>query len=512
MGVIRRHFLKCAGAAVTTANVALSQAVHAGAGSQAIVIDPKPLFEISPHLYMQFMEPLGTTDPSVEAAWDYQIDDWRKDFIDTVADLAPGCIRWGGIYSWYCKWREGIGPPAGRRPARNLVWGGKESNRIGTHEFVNLCRRTGADPLMCVNFLSEGKTGFGGDRAGNAQEAADWVSYANDPDSRERKSDGTSQPYSIKLWQIGNETSYGPDGFAKGESIAHTIEFARAMRRRDRSIELIGWGDRCNRNGKAEWWTTDLVERAGEWLNYVAFHMMGQSPDQPHALIRSWKYQGNPEQAWVELQDVFSKLEPRLREVEQRIQDRGSGLKIAITEGHLGLMHNLSPLLQEWLTGVYHARVMNLYQRHGGMVRISTAADFEGNRWTSNAVMIPGGQSYLMPVGSVMRLFKRVNGTDGVAVTSAPANLDIAASRSGNKIYLHVANTDYRSSVQGTFVVDGMQTAGGKAYEIAPEDARAYVDMDHPRIFVPVEKSLPAGQAISWRFPARSVTAIELDC
>ena len=71
-------------------------------------------------------------------------------------------------------------------------------------------------------------------------------------------------------------------------------------------------------------------------------------------------------------------------------------------------MHNLSPLLQEWLTGVYHARVMNLYQRHGGMVGISTAADFEGNRWTSNAVMIPGDQSYLTPVGSVMRLFKRV--------------------------------------------------------------------------------------------------------
>ena len=38
----------------------------------AIVVDPKPLFELSPYLYMQFMEPLGATDGSVEAAWDHR--------------------------------------------------------------------------------------------------------------------------------------------------------------------------------------------------------------------------------------------------------------------------------------------------------------------------------------------------------------------------------------------------------------------------------------------------------
>ena len=37
----------------------------------AILVDPTPLFELSPYLYMQFMEPLGATDGSVEAAWDH---------------------------------------------------------------------------------------------------------------------------------------------------------------------------------------------------------------------------------------------------------------------------------------------------------------------------------------------------------------------------------------------------------------------------------------------------------
>lgn len=74
----------------------LQTAAAAAASAQgpgAIVIDPKPLFDISPLLYMQFMEPLGITDGSVEAAWNYDADDWRKDFIDVVADLAPGAMR-----------------------------------------------------------------------------------------------------------------------------------------------------------------------------------------------------------------------------------------------------------------------------------------------------------------------------------------------------------------------------------------------------------------------------------
>jgi len=107
---------------------AQSQAARESGG--AIIVDPKPLFEISPHLYMQFMEPLGVTDSSVEASWDWNRDDWRKDFIDTTADLSPGIMRFGGLLSRYYKWREGVGPAAKRPPYRNYVWGGKESHRV----------------------------------------------------------------------------------------------------------------------------------------------------------------------------------------------------------------------------------------------------------------------------------------------------------------------------------------------------------------------------------------------
>lgn len=115
----------------------------------AIAIDPRPLFPLSPYFYMQFMEPLGNTDGSVEASWDYDIDEWRPDLVETVSGLAPDCIRWGGAFIRYYKWREGVGPPLNRPPMYNYIWGGKETNRVGTAELVSFCRRVGAEPLIC---------------------------------------------------------------------------------------------------------------------------------------------------------------------------------------------------------------------------------------------------------------------------------------------------------------------------------------------------------------------------
>jgi alpha-L-arabinofuranosidase len=477
--------------------------VHA-AGADTIAVDPKPLFEISPWLYMQFMEPLGATDSSVEACWDYDADDWRKDFVDVVRDLAPGAIRFGGLFSRYYRWREGVGPAAKRPWMRNYVWGGKETNRVGTHEFVDFCRRVGAEPFFCVNFLSDGEKRYAstpeGVRTADAREAADWVSYANHP--------AQGAPLNLKLWQIGNETSYGNATFTRDEAIAHTIEFAKAMKERDPSLHLIGWGDR----GREGLWAPDLVKRAGEYIDSVAIHMMGQSPKRPDTVLKGLRYQAEPERAWEELLELSNTVERRVSELEQAIDAAGSRAGIAITEGHLSLSpHNTNPILYEWLSAAYHARSLNIYQRHGARVKIATAADFQGNRWTNTAVMVPvpRGRSYLMPVGSIARLFRKYNGTHGVSVRGAPDGLDIAASRSGNRVWLHVANLRYRGAVEASFAVDGMRVSGGTVVEIAPENLRAYVNQDQPDIFHPREAALPVDG--KWRFPAGSVSAVQLD-
>ena len=215
----RRKFIK-AGAftsvgSALAGNTLLSCTVKTtGLKEEVLRIDPAPRFDIEPTLFMQFLEPLGVTDSAIEAAWDYGKDNWREDLVKCVADLSPGMIRWGGNFTRYYKWREGIGPAEKRPWMYNTYWGGKETNRVGTHEFIDFCRRTGAEPLLGINFMSDGFEYFknishGQNRYGTLDEAADWVSYCNDPDNRERKKNGEINPFGIKYWQIGNETSYG---------------------------------------------------------------------------------------------------------------------------------------------------------------------------------------------------------------------------------------------------------------------------------------------------------------
>jgi alpha-N-arabinofuranosidase len=273
----RRAFLK--ESAMAAAGIAAGGARRVAAAApleaqrqdgSSIVVDPKPLFELSPYLYMQFMEPLGATDGSVEAAWDHLRDQWREDVVDVTRELAPPMMRWGGIFSDFYRWREGVGPRDTRPSMLNPLWGGIESNQVGTGEFVDLCRRVGAEPLICVNFESDGRKQYmrvkNSVRTADAQEAAEWVAYCNDPEDRTRKAHGRAAPWAVGHWQIGNETSYDRNGFDLETAARKTVEFARAMRAADPAIQLIAWGD--------SGWAARMAEAAGEHVQYLAFHHM----------------------------------------------------------------------------------------------------------------------------------------------------------------------------------------------------------------------------------------------
>jgi len=494
-------------------------AAQEAAGANVIAVDPKPLFDVSPNLYMQFMEPLGATDSSLEAGWDYDINDWREDFVAATRELSPQTMRWGGLFSRFYRWREGVGPVTQRPTMRNYVWGGTESNRVGTHEFAAFCKRVGADPLICVNFQGDGFQTYRnkpeGDRTAGPEEAADWVSYCNNPEHRERAANGAREPFAIRLWQLGNETSYGRGGFSLDEAVNATIAFSKAMRNRDGSIKLIAWGDRGEMPSGRGLWAAEMARRAGEHFDMIAMHMMGQSPVRQDTVLRGYEYQKDPARAWEELLELAARVDLRLREFEHAIPPGDSSHGIAVTEGHLSLQpHNANPILTEWLSAAYHAKSLNTYLRRGARVRICTGADFAGNRWTVNALMMqtPGKSSHLLPVGSIMRLFRRHHGTHGAAVTSSPAALDVAATVGIDAVLLHVLNTDFKSPVKAALRVPGRRIAAGVVHEIAPAEPRAYVDAQHPRTLDPVEKKMTVlpGAPLEWTFPARSVSAIIL--
>ena len=525
----RRNFLK-AGALASSGSILIGTSLltcktkSSGTPKGTLQIDPTPQFDIAPTLFMQFLEPLGTTEPAIEAAWNYGDDTWREDVVKCVADLAPGMIRWGGNFSRYYKWIEGIGPAENRPWLYNHYWGGKETNRVGTHEFMEFCKRVGADPLVGVNFMSDGfeyfkNTSHKQYRYGTIEEAAEWVTYCNDPDNLERKKNGANDPFSVKHWQIGNETSYGGErGFSLDQAIVHTREFAKAMRHRDPSIKLIGWGDvpkiselKGNKSTENnEFWAKKMLQENGDLLDMVAIHMMGIYPENTRS-ITGMEYFKYPEEAWKELLDLAKIAEYRLSKLKKILNSIGSEAKIAVTEGHLSLSpYNTNTILMNWLSAAYHARTMNTYLRHADKVSICTGADFFGTRWTVNSVRlpVPGGDSYLLPVGTIMKLYQKHRGDKGIFVSNYPSELDVAATRKGDKIYLNILNTQYATPVKINVNVDGYTIKAATHHEIAPSEQLAYVDDARRDTFDPVEKQITNPQEVIIQ-PA-SVNVIEL--
>ena len=118
----RRDFIKAVG--LGTAALTIAPA-YSREKNSLLVVNPQPKFDLSPYLYMQFMEPLGTTDGSVAAAWDFKRDCWREDVIEVTKKLAPSLIRWGGCFTSYYKWKEAVGPRDQRKPMINLFRGGR---------------------------------------------------------------------------------------------------------------------------------------------------------------------------------------------------------------------------------------------------------------------------------------------------------------------------------------------------------------------------------------------------
>jgi len=313
----RRNFLKVVGLGAAAMVSSIDNTTgKTGLKQQLLTVDPRPRFDLSPYLYMQFMEPLGATDGSVAAAWDFLRDCWREDVTEVTKELAPTVIRWGGGSIAYYRWKEAVGPRDQRKPMINIAWGGMESNQVGTGEFVDFCRQVGAEPLMSVNFESEGRNyslpaSKGGVRSAGPEEAAEWVDYCNNPSNATRRRHGVKEPYEINLWQIGNETSYARDRYDCETASRRTIAFAKAMRKVDPNIKLIGWGDRD--------WAPKMIEDAGEHLQYIAFHHMF-NPDSEKLTLRDNEFRRDPDRTWDILMNAYKPHETKIKGLYEQVK------------------------------------------------------------------------------------------------------------------------------------------------------------------------------------------------
>jgi alpha-L-arabinofuranosidase len=326
------------------------------------------------------------------------------------------------------------------------------------------------------------------------------VDYCNNPDNKERKSNGAKKPFNLKLWQLGNETSYDPNGFTCGTAAKKTIQFAKAMRKNDPDLEFIGWGD--------SGWAPRMLEMAGEHLDYIAYHT-GYRSTIKNPPFSDDQYQQDPDKTWAHLMTGVDNAAKRLKIMRQQVA--GYDIPLALTESHYGGIagRNRGNVFGTWAMGVSYARILNHYQRNGDILKIATLADFCGTRWMNNAIMmtVPGKLSYMLPVARVMSLFRWHKGRQAVKVTKAPDGLDLTASRTGSAFWVHAANTKRTRDIKACLGIPGRRIVSGRVFQIAVPPEREVLPFNHEE-FKPQEKRLPKNG--NWTFPAASVSAVEI--
>ena len=479
-----------------------------------IKIDPKEKHVISPYLYMQFMEPLGVCDSSVDAAWDFVEGDWYPSVIDKVRQLAPTMVRFGGCFASYYHWKEAVGKMEERVPMINYCWGGLYANQVGTHEIIDFCRKVDAEPLLVVNMESDGRMHWahpknGTNRLGTAEEAAEWVDYCNNPNNSLRHKHNVPEPYGVKYWQIGNETSYCTTGYNTAQCVDATRRFADAMRRVDPSITLLGWGD--NYRDDKSWCAA--MSRVDE-VDMIAFHHHFGS-GLPQSPLKGTSYRDNYEYTWLHLMNAYRSMEDHIAEMRA---DCGSK-RLAMTEGHYAIPgRNRNEVLSSWGAGVSYARCHNVIMRNSDILDIATMADFFGTAWQVNALIIPNNNPqspapgtsakppYLQPVGSVMSLFGHHQGKHALDLThNGP--IDAVASKTGNTIYLHIANTDMNASQTLSLDFGGHEVRAARMYVISAKPD-VEITYENPNCFDPKDMAVDARAIL---LPAAAVAAIEVE-
>jgi alpha-N-arabinofuranosidase len=341
---------------------------------------------------------------------------WRADTLARLVELDSPVYRWpGGNFVSGYDWKDGIGDRDRRPPRKNPAWKGIESNDVGLHEFMDLCREIGTEPYVAVN------TGLGG-----AASAAELVQYANGapetPMGRRRAENGHPRPFGIKYWAVGNEM-YG-DWQLGHMPLEKYVEKHRgvvdAMRGADPAIRPVAVG------ALGEWSKT-MLANAPAHMSLLSEHLYWQNKEDVPAHVAQ-PVEGIRKVA--EAHRAYRREIPALKGKDIRIaldewnywyggNEYGElGTRYFLQDG-LGIAAGLHEMFRnsDIFAMANYAQTVNVI---GAIKTTKTAAEME-------------------PTGQVLALYRKEFGSIPVAVTGVAAPLDIAAAFTADRSALTVA-------------------------------------------------------------------------
>lgn len=413
-------------------------------------------------------------------------DSWRRaggfrpDLLAAVAALRPPVIRWpGGCYAEHYRWQDGIGPQHWRGRFPLAMWDDIDPNSLGTDEFIDLCRRVGAEPLLVVNI---GRHDARTPRAQYIREACEWIEYCNGPpDSpwgRVRAANGHREPYGVRLWEIDNETwGMGPEAYA-----AAVREFVPAMRQADPSIRILA----CGSAGFGLDWNRAILDHCADVIDYLSIHHY-ENPDRfadgPRAYERFFAATG-------EL--IAASANPAIR--------------LFVSEWNAQST--------DWRTGLYAAGLLNAFERSAAVGMASPALflrHVSATEWDNALINFDHRGWFGAPNYVVMRLWRESYGPRRLGVEGDPAALNVSASGSddGGEVYLKLVNPSADAVDVALTMAGAIEMAALRI--IAPGDLAARNTLEDPQRVRPSDAPVAIdGARLRFTMPALSAGVLRV--
>jgi alpha-N-arabinofuranosidase len=500
----------------------LTLALCAGIGAASVAAEPVDVHltvsqdsagpRIEPEVFGQFAEHLGTgiygglwVGPESKIP---NTRGWRKDVVGALRQLQVPVVRWpGGCFADDYDWRDGIGDPA-KRPARlNKIWGNViETNRVGTHEYMDLVEQLGAEAYIAGNMGSLPPRSMG-----------QWLEYMTSDShsalAEERRRNGRDKPWKVKYFGIGNE-SWGCGGSMRPEYQAdlhnryETFLHAPVVR--------VASGDGTGNDHLID----VLMEQSASHMDALTLHY--------YTIPGNWSHHGSAtgfdEQAWAKTLKVAMGIEPRIEAISRIMDKHDPARRIGLFVDEWGTWYDAEPgtnpaFLQQQNSlrdALVAALSFDAFLRHTDRVKMANIAQMVNV--LQALVLTDGPRMVLTPTYYAFDLYKPFRGATPLKAElqtpswhegdiALPAvDASVARAADGSTV-LALVNLDPQRPAQVATNLSGI--AHGRVLTAAQMDA--HNTFAQPQALVPAAYTAGNGSApLTLELPPKSVVVVSI--
>ena len=478
--------------------------------------------QISRHIYGHFAEHLGRC--IYDGLWvgpESPIPNTRgirNDVIEALRRIKVPNLRWpGGCFADQYHWEDGVGPAAQRPRRVNIHWGGVvEDNSFGTHEFLDFCALTGAEPYIAANVGS-----------GTPQEMADWVEYmtfgGDSTISRRRASNGRKEPWKIPFLGIGNE-NWGCGG-------QMTPEYYSDLYRRF-SVYARDWEPNkltriaAGPGGTRLEWLDVLAGRVRRGIQGISLHYYTTGSPRWEDKLPSIGFGDNQ---WFAIVRDALKMDALLLEAEQIMAKHDPEGRIGLYVDEWGTWYSPLPgsdpafLVQQntLRDAVVAGATFNIFHAHAGRVKMANIAQLVN---VLQALILTEGEKMLLtPTYHVFDMYQvhhdatvlpldlktddYAQGGERIPAVSASASRDAQG-----RVHLSLVNLDPRAAVAVEGTIEGAKLASVTGRVLTAPAVDAHNTFEAPNRVQPAAfgGATLRNSALTVQLPPRSVVVLAL--